>query len=169
MNEVFLLWGFGLFGLALLLFLIELFLPTGGIVGVLVGVAAISGVVSFFRASQVWGWSSLGFLLVVSPFAFAFALKVWPHTPIGRRLILGSVADETDEDEAPRIRDDQDDVLKALVGATGVAVSDLRPVGTVRIEGERVEALAEGGQIDAGQDVRITAVEGNRIRVRAVK
>lgn len=168
MNEVFLLWGFGLFGLALLLFLVELFLPTGGILGVMVGVAAIAGVVSFFRASQVWGWSSLGFLIVVSPFAFAFALKVWPHTPIGRRLILGSVEDEVDE-EAPQVRDEEGDVLKALIGATGEAVSDLRPVGTVRIEGERVEALAESGMIDAGQKVRITAVEGNRIRVRAVK
>ena len=106
--------------------------------------------------------------IVISPIAFAFALKVWPNTPIGRRLILGDASDDLDE-EAPPPTDASDELRQALVGATGVAMSDLRPVGTVRIEGERVEALAEGGMIDAGQDVRITAVEGNRIRVRAVK
>lgn len=168
MNEAFLLWGFGLFGLAFILFLVELFLPTGGVIGVMVGVAAIAGVVSFFRASTMWGVSSLLFLIVISPIAFAFALKVWPNTPIGRRLILGDASDDLDE-EAPPPTDASDELRQALVGATGVAMSDLRPVGTVRIEGERVEALAEGGMIDAGQDVRITAVEGNRIRVRAVK
>ena len=168
MNEAFLLWGFGLFGLAFILFLVELFLPTGGVIGVMVGVAAIAGVVSFFRASMTWGVSSLLFLIVISPIAFAFALKVWPNTPIGRRLILGDASDDLDE-EAPPPTDASDELRQALVGATGVAMSDLRPVGTVRIEGERVEALAEGGMIDAGQDVRITAVEGNRIRVRAVK
>ncbi len=168
MNEAFLLWGFGLFGLAFILFLVELFLPTGGVIGVMVGVAAIAGVVSCFRASMTWGVSSLLFLIVISPIAFAFALKVWPNTPIGRRLILGDASDDLDE-EAPPPTDASDELRQALVGATGVAMSDLRPVGTVRIEGERVEALAEGGMIDAGQDVRITAVEGNRIRVRAVK
>ena len=165
MNEVYLLWGFGLFGVAFILFLIELFLPTGGLIGLFVGLAAISGVIAFFRASTGWGISSVLFLLVVSPIAFAFALKVWPNTPVGRRLILGAI---DDEDAPPSPRRSGDDVLAALVGATGAAASDLRPVGTVLIEGQRVEALAEGGMISAGTRVRITAVEGNRIKVRAI-
>ncbi|RMH30683.1 MAG: hypothetical protein D6693_00015 [Planctomycetota bacterium] len=164
MNEVFLLWGFGLFGVALVLFIIELFLPTGGVIGVLVGVAAISGVVAFFRASTTWGVVSVLFLLVVSPIAFAFALKVWPNTPVGRRLILGSADDDDEGAPAPARRDDD---RRALLGATGTALTDLRPVGTVRIEGQRLEALAEGGVIEAGRPVRITAVEGARIKVRA--
>lgn len=167
MNESFLLWGVGLFALALLLFFIEVFLPSGGVVGLLVGVSAITGVVFFFRTSMMWGLSSVLFLLVISPIAFAFALKIWPNTPIGRLLILGSGDDDEDEEKPPAPTGVG--ALGALVGATGVAVTDLRPVGQVRIEDERVEALAEGGVIEAGRPVRITSVEGNRIKVRAVK
>ncbi len=166
MNEVFLLWGFGLFALALVLFVVELFLPTGGVIGALVGVAAISGVVAFFRASTTWGVFSLLFLVVVSPIAFAFALKVWPNTPVGRRLILGS-ADEPG-DEAPPEPSDADALRAALIGAIGTAVTDLRPVGMVQIEGERIEAHAEGGMIESGRPVRITAVLDNRVRVREI-
>lgn len=168
MNEVYLLWGFGLFGVAIVLFFIELFVPTGGIVGILTGVAAIAGVVSFFRASPTWGWLSLLIVILSTPAAIWLGLKVWPNTPIGRRLILGSIDDDPEAEGMPK-PDPQDEIRQALVGATGVAVTDLRPVGVVRIEGERVEALAEGGLISAGQPVRITAVEGNRIKVRAAK
>jgi len=168
MNEAFLLWGFGLFGIALALFFVEVFLPSGGVIGALVGVAAIAGVVSFFRASTMWGFSSLLALIVVSPIAFAFALKIWPNTPIGKRLILGSV-DDNGEIDAPPPTDPQADFRAALLGATGVAMTDLRPVGFIKIEGERIEALAETGVIRAGANIRITGVEDNQIKVRAAK
>lgn len=168
MNEAFLLWGFGLFAVAFILFLFEIFLPTGGLLGVLVAGFSIAGVVSFFRASTVWGLSSVAFLLVMTPIAIGFAFRVWPHTPIGKRLILGSL-DTDDAEPRPLVPDPMEEIRHALLGAVGVAMTDLRPVGTVRIEGERIEVLAEGGMIEAGQKVRITAVEGNQIKVRAVK
>ena len=173
MNEVYLLWGFGLFAAALMLFFVELFLPTGGVIGALVGITAIAGVAAFFRASTMWGVLSTLFLLVVSPIAFAFALKVWPNTPIGRLLILGSPDPEPDpepeQSPAPLATGEGGELQAALLGATGVALTDLRPVGTVRIEGERVEALAEGPLINSGTPIRVTAVEGGRIKVREAK
>jgi membrane-bound serine protease (ClpP class) len=56
----------------------------------------------------------------------------------------------------------------ALVGAAGVAVSDLRPVGICRINDLRLECLAEGGVIDAGRRVKVVSVLGNEVKVRAV-
>lgn len=58
------------------------------------------------------------------------------------------------------------DALHALVGAEGVAMTDLRPVGAVRIDGTRYDALAEVGVIAAGTKVRVTKVEFNQIKVR---
>ena len=56
--------------------------------------------------------------------------------------------------------------LRALIGSEGTAVSDLRPVGKVRIEGERLDALAESGMIEAGTPVVVTTVYDNQIKVR---
>ena len=53
-----------------------------------------------------------------------------------------------------------------LVGQLGEAVSDLRPVGIVRIDGRRIDVSSEGGYITAGTAVEVTVVEGARIVVR---
>jgi membrane-bound serine protease (ClpP class) len=48
----------------------------------------------------------------------------------------------------------------------GVALTDLRPGGTVEFDGRRLEAFSEIGFLHAGQRVRVTAVEGAKVRVR---
>jgi membrane-bound serine protease (ClpP class) len=55
--------------------------------------------------------------------------------------------------------------VEALVGAIAVARTDLSPTGTVFLKGERWEAEAEDGPIEAGAKVRVKSVEGFRLRV----
>ena len=162
-----LLWGFGLLGAALLLLVLEVFIPSGGVIGVLSLVSAIAGVVMFWRVSWVWGTISTMLVLVLGPMAFSFALRVMPHTPFGRQLFLT----ETDEQIAERRRRlaDERQAEQALVGAEGRALTDLRPVGVADLEGTRVEVLAVGGPIDAGGPVRVVEVEGSQVRVRRVR
>jgi membrane-bound serine protease (ClpP class) len=52
-----------------------------------------------------------------------------------------------------------------LVGATGVATTDLAPSGTVQVQSELWTAESEGEPIPKGQAVRIRAVEGLRLKV----
>jgi membrane-bound serine protease (ClpP class) len=52
-----------------------------------------------------------------------------------------------------------------LVGALATARTDLAPAGTIYLKGEWWEAEAENGPIQAGEQVRIKAVEGFRVRV----
>ncbi|MBL0922524.1 MAG: NfeD family protein [Phycisphaerales bacterium] len=163
MTEPMLWWGLGLFGAAALVVLLEMFVPSGGILAALSTGLAIAGVVSFWRHSPAWGLTSLAALLTLGPLVTAFMLKIYPDTFIGRRMILGGDGPE----DGPAPETDADDA-SALVGAEGVAATDLRPVGTIRIDGKRVEALAEVGMIEAGARVRVVSVEGTRIRVRAV-
>ncbi len=54
---------------------------------------------------------------------------------------------------------------EGLVGAIGVARTDLSPRGTVFLKGEWWEAEAEDGPIQAGEEVRVKSVEGFRLRV----
>jgi membrane-bound serine protease (ClpP class) len=55
-----------------------------------------------------------------------------------------------------------------LVGAEGVALTDLRPAGTARFGDERVDVVSEGPFVTAGTAVRITRAEGYRHVVRPV-
>jgi len=54
---------------------------------------------------------------------------------------------------------------ETLVGAEGVAVSDCRPAGHVRIAGERWAAVCEAG-VAAGEPVVVERVAGLTLHVR---
>jgi membrane-bound serine protease (ClpP class) len=52
-----------------------------------------------------------------------------------------------------------------LWGADGVAVTDLTPLGTVRVRGENWSAESMSGRLQAGAPVQVMEVEGLRLRV----
>jgi membrane-bound serine protease (ClpP class) len=53
-----------------------------------------------------------------------------------------------------------------LVGAVGVALTDLRPSGAAEIDGERVDVVAEAGFLPAGSPLVVVVDEGYRRVVR---
>jgi len=55
-----------------------------------------------------------------------------------------------------------------LSHATGVALTQLRPSGTAKIGGQRVDVVAESGLIERDTEIKVVAVEGMRVVVRAV-
>jgi len=56
---------------------------------------------------------------------------------------------------------------EGLVGARGVALTDLRPAGAAEIDGERVDVVAEAGFLPAGSALVVVVDEGYRRVVRA--
>jgi membrane-bound ClpP family serine protease len=56
----------------------------------------------------------------------------------------------------------------SLLHQTGTALSHLRPSGMAMIGGRRVDVVTEGAMIDKGTPVRVVALEGLRVVVRAV-
>lgn len=156
MTEAMLIWGLALLGASVLIALIDAFVPSAGLLSLTAIVVAIAGVVCLFRYSTAWGLIGSGLVLFGGPAMFFVMLNLMPHTPLGRRLVLGGDApDRPGTPEPP-----------ALVGAEGVALTDLRPVGTVRIGERRLEARSETTLVRAGTPVRVTAVEGVQLRVR---
>ena len=60
--------------------------------------------------------------------------------------------------------------MQTLVGATGVATSDLDPRGTVQVQSELWSAVADGDEtIQQGDRVSVVGVEGVKLRVQAEK
>ncbi len=166
-GETLLFAGVGLLAVAVLLVVVEAFIPSGGVIGVVAGIAAIAGVVVLFRYSTGWGVAGLLTSLVLGPSAFFFAVSMLPSTPMGKRLIGQPTEEEVlarQERELKLIEE-----YRGLVGAEGVAMTDLKPVGTAKIGGKRYDVLAEGGLIDIGVKIRVTSAEPNLIKVRPVR
>jgi membrane-bound serine protease (ClpP class) len=85
---------------------------------------------------------------------------------MGRKMIGAPTEEEVERRflEEQRERDER----LALVGAEGEALTDLRPVGVVRIGERRMDALAQTFLIPAGSRVRVVQVEGSQVKVRQV-
>jgi membrane-bound serine protease (ClpP class) len=56
-----------------------------------------------------------------------------------------------------------------LIGLTGIAMTDLRPSGTIIINDERIDAVSEGEFIPGGSEIKVIKAEGSRIVVRKVQ
>lgn len=59
--------------------------------------------------------------------------------------------------------------LSYLAGATGRALTPLRPAGTAELAGGRVAVVSQGEFIPAGAAVRVVQVQGQRVVVEEVR
>jgi membrane-bound serine protease (ClpP class) len=164
--EPMLLWGLGLLGAALLLVVLEVFVPSAGLITLTAVVVAIAGVVCLWLHDTTWGVIGMLVVLVLGPLVGLGSVQLWRHTPMGRKMIGAPTEEEVERRflEEQRERDER----LALVGAEGEALTDLRPVGVVRIGERRMDALAQTFLIPAGSRVRVVQVEGSQVKVRQV-
>lgn len=161
-----LLWGLGLLAAAILLVILEVFVPSAGIITVTAVVVAIAGVVCLFLYETAWGIAGMLAVLILGPLVAFGALQLWRHTPLGRKMIGVPSEEELERQRQQEQRERES--RQALIGAEGVAITDLRPVGIIRIGDQRMDALAQTFVIPAGSRVRVVQVEGNQIKVRAI-
>ncbi|QDU53978.1 NfeD family protein [Aeoliella mucimassa] len=145
-----------LVGLALVV--LEILIPSGGIIGLLSLGSMLAGIVMAFRAGgPTAGFSVLSFVVLMTPVSMGIAFYVLPRTPIGR-ILLGEAPKSTEV--AP------EDPRRQLIGRIGVARSKMLPSGTVEIDGQMIDAVAKGQAIEPGEKVQIVEVRANRVMVR---
>jgi len=153
----------------LILLAIEvLVVPGFGIAGVLgilalVGSLVLSLVGPGFTTTFVLAAAGRVVLaLLVAVLASLVLLRFLPRLPFGRRLVLRRGLSAAEGFASAPESDMQ------WLGKTGKATSPLRPAGIADIDGRRVDVVSDGEHIDAGQAVRVTRVDGNRIVVRHI-
>ncbi len=161
-----LVWAVVLIGAALALVIIEAFVPSGGVIGLLAATSLIAGVIMLFRVNTVLGLVGATVALIAIPFVVVFLLNLWPNTPIGRMLTLRDDDDKSKQEEDESESEPKVENAGPRVDQSGKAVTDLRPVGTCLIDGRREECLAERGMIEAGTPIRVVSVDGKQIKVR---
>jgi membrane-bound serine protease (ClpP class) len=154
---------FALLAVGLLFLLMEIFIPSAGLLGI-TGTAALAGSVYIaFRHSVPLGVADVVLIVVLLPIEIVAGVKFFPKTPLGKRMILAPKDQTTAADRAPEKN------LSGLMGKEGVSVSYLRPAGMAEFDGERVDVVAEGTFIDANRPVKVILVDGNRVVVRERK
>lgn len=166
--------GFGLGVLALILFAVEIFIPTAGMVGILCGISAVGSILAFFQYSGSAGGLAILTYLIATPFLLIYGVKLWSQSPIGRRLILGGTdavdAQGRDEEgvEAELAADRREamELERSMIGRVATTVTPLRPIGVIRIDDRRRDALAESGIIEEGVEVEIVEIVDDQIKVR---
>lgn len=156
-----LLWAILLFVLALALVMLEVFVPSGGVIGVLAALAVMGAVGMAFYRGPGTGLTFLVMALVALPSVLALALKIWPETALGRRILptIPTAQEVLPDNEHRR-------GLQELVGKVGRARSLMLPSGAAEINGRTVDAVSEGVAIESGQLVKVVEVRGNRVLVR---
>jgi membrane-bound ClpP family serine protease len=137
---------------AILLVVIDVFIPTGGALLIAAGGFSIASMGFGFRHSAATGLCFVGLILACFPIGLFLFIKVWPNTSIGRKII----ASQPERVESwSWISTPPGRSLNDMVGETGVVVSDLMPMGLIEIDGTRMEASCDGTLIESGTQVRI--------------
>jgi membrane-bound ClpP family serine protease len=157
----YLVWAGILLSIGLALAMLEVFVPSGGLLGFLSLMSLLAAVIMAFRHGP---WSGIGFLgaaVFAVPAGLILALQWWPKTPMGRRILLPLPTSDEVLPDSDRRRN-----LKSLVGKIGKAKSLMLPSGAVDVEGTTVDALSEGMAIEAGAWVKVVEVRGTRVVVR---
>lgn len=145
---------------AVVLAFVDLLVPSGGILLVLSASAALASILFGFRSSTTMGMLMLTVVAASIPIFAYSAIKIWPHTPIGKRVILGLPERKTKTESEP-------DPLEDLVGRVFISSYPLMPSGELLIGHQRYKAVAESGYIEAGQTVEIIGVRERNLVVRA--
>ncbi len=158
-----LVWILLLVVVGLLLILLEVFIPSGGVLGLLAVLALGAGIVmAFVEQGLAVGMAVLSGSFLAVPVVLVLAFRWFPATPLGRRVLPPPPAPE---DVLPDV--DRRRRLRELVGRGGRTASELVPWGSVVIDGDVVDAVSEGGPLAAGLAVEVVGVEGRALVVRA--
>lgn len=148
---------------------IEVFVTPGfGIAGV-VAVVCIGAAMFLALLSSLPTWSDVarasGILAVAVGIVASSLYLLVRHLPVSGRL-SGIFLRQATSRAAGYIAGQ---VRSELIGTEGIALTDLRPAGSARIGGERLDVVAEGGFISRGARVRVVRSEPYRLVVEAVE
>ncbi len=158
-----------LLGIGLMLLAAEVFvIPGFGIAGIAgISCIAVSGILlmqNFTIPSPDIPFQELILMSNIKDMAFSFigsvvitVLFFWLVFPRMKNLKNGPILSETIHST--------DEILQ-LIGLEGIAVKDLRPAGTIEINGEIYDASSNGFLIEKGEEIVVSEQHGHRLVVR---
>ncbi len=152
-----------LYVIGLLLLVLEVFIPSHGLLTVGALVCLGFAVAGTFARDTTAGIIGVAACAITIPTVFFLGIKYIRYLPMGHRLAppnpaagqTGPAFDPTD--------------YQAYMGKVGRAVTALRPAGICEFAGRRVQCVAEAGIIDPGTHVVGVEMHLNNLVVRPVE
>jgi membrane-bound ClpP family serine protease len=157
-------WAILLLATGIGLAVLEIFFPSAGILGFLSAAAILASIILGFKHSTTVGFLILAVAVGGVPTTIILGLKWWPHTAMGRAVMLIS---PKSEDVLPN--DPKTVFLRSMVGQVAETRCKMLPGGAILLDGKTVDAVSEGMPIEKGQLVRVIEVKGGRVVVRPVE
>jgi membrane-bound serine protease (ClpP class) len=140
------------------LMMLEVMIPSFGMFGLLSATAYIFGMVLAFKTSMADGVIVASAGLIILPAAFLLGFRLMRKTRIGRKTLLAAPLEASIQRGFVTNKE-------ALVGKTGVALTDLRPSGAAEIGGLRTDVVSSTAFIGKNTPITVIQVEGSRIVV----
>lgn len=135
----------------------EIMLPSGGLLSL--AAAGLFGYSLYYVFANVSAGAGMAFIvadIIILPIVGIIGLKMLARSPMALRSSLSRKSGVVSYDEK----------LSEYLGKEGVALTDLRPSGTIRINGNRIDVVSRGDYIDKGEAVIVIKVEGSRVVVK---
>lgn len=145
------------------LIIVEVFVPSGGLISICALGCLIGGLMIFFHHSSTTGWIGIVIAIVMIPSVVIVAYKIFPKTRFGKSVTLTPPKREAG-DAIPDTAE-----LEDMLGAVGVVLTPLRPVGMCDFSGQRLECVAERGYVDKGKKVKVIRVQSTQLTVRVIE
>jgi membrane-bound serine protease (ClpP class) len=157
-------WVAALFLVGIGVMILEVFVPSGGVLA-FVSLAAIIAAIAtaFLKLGLGAGTGMIALSVAVVPAIIGLAFRWFPETPLGRRVLPPPPQPDDVVPDTPRRQRARD-----LIGQAGRTTIDLLPWGTVAIGTETLDGVSEGGPIDAGTEVVVVAAQGTALVVRPI-
>ena len=152
-----------LYVLFVVLLVAEVFVPSGGLISVCATLCLIAGTYIFFKHSTIAGVAGVIFGVIMIPSVLRYAYRAFPHTRFGKSVTLAP-PERPQGDAVPDTPE-----LAELLGAVGIVLTPLRPVGMCDFAGRRVECVAESGYADKNKKVEVINVESTQLTVRVME
>ena len=141
-----------------LMIIVEILLPTVGLLAGL-GVAAMLYSIVLALGGDIGALAALGIALVIAVVLFLLIVSRLPSSRLWNKIVLQKSSRTEEGYVSAAERSD-------LVGKTGEVLTELRPSGTARIDGRPVDVISEGAFIQKGKSIVVLSVNGSRVVVR---
>lgn len=148
------------FVLAVVLVLVDVFVPSGGLLSLGALACAVAGVVLLWQVNVFAAVIMIIVIAAVWPIGMYMFFQNFHRLPFTKKLMVQHEPTYVEARGVPNFDD--------LIGHTGKAITGLRPGGTCLINGKRIDCLAETGMIERDTDVEVVSVRGMEVKVRAL-
>lgn len=152
------LYHIAVFLVGVLMIIVEILLPTVGLLAGL-GVAAMLYSIVLALGGDIGALAALGIALVIAVVLFLLIVSRLPSSRLWNKIVLQK-SSCTEEGYVSAAEQSE------LVGKTGEVLTELRPSGTARIDGRPVDVISEGAFIQKGKSIVVLSVNGSRVVVR---